>query len=57
MSTWPPVHEGADRLHGLPKYLSNRLRVLTGQNTQQHIPQALIEKAKRLLRTTLLLVR
>ncbi|WP_460615565.1 hypothetical protein [Hymenobacter seoulensis] len=51
------MHEGADRLHGLPKYLSNRLRVLTGQNTQQHIPQALIEKAKRLLRTTLLLVR
>ena len=32
------------------------LRALTGQNTQQHIHQALVEKAKRLLLTTSLTV-
>gem|GEM_PF-5715963 len=29
-----------------PAYLRDMLRILTGQNTQQHIHYALIEKAK-----------
>ena len=39
-------------MHLSPKYLSNLLRVLTGQNTQQHIHEKLIEKAKEKLATT-----
>ena len=48
----PTVHFFADALNVSPAYLSDMLRILTGQNTQQHIHQALIEKAKRLLLTT-----
>ena len=33
-------------------YLSDMLRSLTGQNTQQHIHNKLIEKAKEKLSTT-----
>lgn len=35
-----------------PNYLSDLLRVHTGQNTQQHIHEKLIEKAKQSLATT-----
>ena len=44
----------ADALHVSPAYLSDMLRSLTGQNTQQHIHQALIEleRAKGLLFST-----
>ena len=48
----PTVQYFADELNVSPAYLSDMLRSLTGQNTQQHIHQALIEKAKRLLLTT-----
>lgn len=48
----PTVQFFADELRVSPAYLSDMLRTLTGQNTQQHIHQALIEKAKRLLLTT-----
>ena len=36
----------------LPNYLSGLLKVLTGQSTQQHIHEKLIEKAKEKLSTT-----
>jgi len=52
----PTVHYVADCLHLSPKYLSNLLRVLTGQNTQQHIHTMLIAKAKERLSTTTLTV-
>ena len=52
----PSVHYVADCLHLSPKYLSNLLRVLTGQNTQQHIHAQLIAKAKEKLSTTPLTV-
>jgi AraC-like DNA-binding protein len=52
----PTVHYVADCLHLSPKYLSNLLRVLTGQNTQQHIHAQLIAKAKEKLSTTTLTV-
>ena len=48
----PTVQYIADQLHLSPKYLSNMLRVLTGQNTQQHIHDKLIERAKEKLSTT-----
>ena len=52
----PTVHYVADCLHLSPKYLSNLLRILTGQNTQQHIHAQLIAKAKEKLSTTSLTV-
>lgn len=52
----PTVQYVADELHLSPKYLSNLLRVLTGQSTQQHIHDKLIEKAKEQLSTTSLTV-
>lgn len=48
----PTVRYVADNLHLSPKYLSNLLRTLTGQNTQQHIHDKLIAKAKEKLSTT-----
>ncbi|WP_020601816.1 helix-turn-helix domain-containing protein [Spirosoma spitsbergense] len=45
----PTVQLLAEQLHLSPKYLSSLLRVLTGQNTQQHIHEKLIEKAKEKL--------
>lgn len=48
----PTVQHIADQLNLSPKYLSNLLRTLTGQNTQQHIHDKLIEKAKEQLSTT-----
>lgn len=48
----PTVQYIAEKLHLSPKYLSSLLRTLTGQNTQQHIHDKLIEKAKEKLSTT-----
>ena len=52
----PKVKFVAESLNLSPKYLSNILRTLTGQNTQQHIHDKLIEKAKEKLSTTQLTV-
>ena len=48
----PTVAYLADMLNISPKYLSCMLKMLTGQNTQQHIHGKLIEKAKEKLSTT-----
>lgn len=48
----PTVQQLADQLNVTPHYLSDMLRSLTGQNTQQHIHNKLIEKAKEILSTT-----
>jgi len=45
----PSVQDIADELNVSSHYLSDMLRSLTGQNTQQHIHTKLIEKAKELL--------
>lgn len=42
----------ADQLHVSPNYLSDMLRSITGQSTQQHIQHKRLEKAKELLSTT-----
>ncbi len=52
----PTVSYVAQSLHLSPNYLSGLLKVLTGQNTQQHIHDKLIEKAKERLSTTVLSV-
>ncbi|GGG34462.1 helix-turn-helix domain-containing protein [Hymenobacter glacieicola] len=52
----PTVQYFADALHVSPAYLSDMLRTLTGQTTQQHLHHALIEKAKRLLLGTSLTI-
>jgi AraC-like DNA-binding protein len=52
----PTVRYVAEQLNLSPKYLSNLLRVVTGQNTQQHIHDRLIAKAKEKLSTTTLTV-
>ncbi len=48
----PTVEYLADQLYLSPRYLSDMLRSLTGQNAQQHIHQKLIEKAKEYLTAT-----
>lgn len=48
----PTVAYIAQSLHVSPKYLSSVLKMLTGQNTQQHIHEKLIEKAKEKLAST-----
>lgn len=48
----PTVQYIADSLNVSPNYLSGLLKVLTGQSTQQHIHDMLIEKAKEKLSTT-----
>jgi len=52
----PTVQYIASQLNISPGYLSNSLKVLTGQNAQQHIHNKLIEKAKEKLSTTNLTV-
>lgn len=52
----PSVQAVAENLNISPNYLSGLLKVLTGQNTQQHIHNKLIEKAKERLSTTRLSV-
>lgn len=46
------VQHIADLMNLSPNYLSDLLRVHTGQNTQQHIHEKLIDKAKERLSTT-----
>jgi len=46
------VQRIAQQMNLSPNYLSDLLRVHTGQNTQQHIHEKLIEKAKEKLSTT-----
>lgn len=48
----PTVQYVAETLNVSPNYLSGLLKVLTGQSTQQHIHEKLIEKAKEKLSTT-----
>ncbi len=48
----PTVQYIAETLNASPNYLSGLLKVLTGQNTQQHIHEKLIEKAKEKLSAT-----
>lgn len=48
----PTVGYIAEQLNVSPGYLSELLKALTGQNTQQHIHEKLIEKAKEQLSTT-----
>lgn len=52
----PTVQYIAEALVVSPNYLSGLLNVLTGQSTQQHIHNKLIEKAKEKLSTTTLSV-
>lgn len=48
----PTVQYFAEKMNVSSNYLSDMLRVLTGQSTQQHIHNKLIEKAKETLTTT-----
>jgi AraC-like DNA-binding protein len=48
----PTVEYLAGQLNVSPRYLSDMLRTLTGQNAQQHIHDKLIEKAKEYLTAT-----
>lgn len=48
----PTPHYIAESLHISTNYLGSLLKSLTGQNTQQHIHEKLIEKAKEKLSTT-----
>ncbi len=52
----PTVEKLASDLNVSSSYLSDMLRSLTGQNTQQHIHEKLIEKAKESLTNTKLTV-
>ena len=52
----PTVEFLASLLNVSPRYFSDMLRALTGQNAQQHIHEKLIEKAKEYLTTTQLSV-
>ena len=45
----PTVQHFAEALHVSPAYLGDVLRTHTGQNAQQHLHYALIERAKQLL--------
>lgn len=51
-SALPTVEYLATKLNLSPRYLSDMLRSLTGKNTQQHIHDKLIEKAKQYLTST-----
>jgi AraC family transcriptional activator of pobA len=52
----PTVQYLSEHLNISPSYLSDMLRLMTGQNAQQHIHHKLIEKAKEKLSTTSLSV-
>ena len=52
----PTVAYISEQLNVTPNYLSDMLRSLTGQSTQHHIHNKIIEKAKELLTTTTLSV-
>jgi len=48
----PTAHQIADRVNVSPNYLGSLLKSLTGQSTQHHIHNKLIERAKEKLSTT-----
>jgi len=48
----PSVQYFSDQLNVSPRYLSDMLRSLTGQSSQQYIHDKLIEKSKEMLATT-----
>lgn len=48
----PNVNYLASKMNMSPNYLTDMLRTLTGQTTQQHLQNKIIEKAKILLSTT-----
>ncbi|KIO74884.1 AraC family transcriptional regulator [Pedobacter lusitanus] len=48
----PTVQDLAENLNVSPRYLSDMLRSLIGQNAQQYIHQKLIERAKQMLSTS-----
>jgi AraC family transcriptional activator of pobA len=48
----PTVQYLSEQLNVTPNYLSDMLRSLTGQSTQQHIHNKMIERAKEILSTT-----
>jgi len=48
----PTVKYISEQLYLSSDYLSDLLRNLTGQNTQQHIHNKIIERAKEILLTT-----
>lgn len=48
----PTVSQIANDLNLSPNYLSSTLKIISGQSTQQHIQNKLIEKAKEKLSTT-----
>lgn len=50
----PTVSQIANDLNLSPNYLSSTLKIISGQSTQQHIQNKLIEKAKEKLSTTTL---
>lgn len=52
----PSVQYVSSKMHVSSNYLSDMLKTLTGQSTQQHIHNSLIEKAKEALTTTALSV-
>ncbi|WP_222431548.1 helix-turn-helix domain-containing protein [Mucilaginibacter achroorhodeus] len=52
----PTVQHVAGLLNSSPNYLSSVLKTLTGQNTQQHIHNKVIEKAKEKLSITTLTI-
>jgi AraC-like DNA-binding protein len=52
----PTVQYVSEQLHFSPDYLSDMLRAYTGQNTQQHIHNKLIDTAKMLLSSSNLTV-
>ncbi len=52
----PTVQYISSQLNVSPNYLSDMLRTITGQSTQHHIHNKLIEKAKEILSTTSLSV-
>ena len=45
----PSVHYVAEKMNLSPDYLSNMLKAVTGLNTQQHIHESLIKKAREKL--------
>lgn len=52
VSELPTVQFFSEKLFVSPHYLNDMLKNLTGQTTQQHIQNQLLEKAKELLSTT-----
>lgn len=52
LKSLPTVQEVSDHLNVSPRFLTDMLKTLTGQSTQQHIHDWLIEQAKLTLSTT-----